>query len=75
MELKRNFVVRLNKLIVENDVTAEELSAEIDIGLPVCIQMMRGVTMPKATTLCRIADYFGCSIDYLLGRSEVYSVV
>ena len=25
-------------------------------------------SMPKADTLARIADYLGCSVDYLLGR-------
>lgn len=28
---------------------------------------------PKAHTLSRIADYFGCSVDYLLGRTDQIS--
>lgn len=31
-------------------------------------------SMPKADNLARIADYLGCSVDYLLGRSEVEKV-
>lgn len=27
-------------------------------------------SMPKADTLAKIADYFGCSVDYLLGRAD-----
>lgn len=27
-------------------------------------------SMPKADTLAKIADYFGCSVDYLLGRTD-----
>lgn len=26
--------------------------------------------IPKADTLCKIADYFGVSVDYLLGRTD-----
>ena len=27
-------------------------------------------TMPKADNLAKIADYLGCSVDYLLGRTD-----
>ena len=34
--------------------------------------MMRS-SMPKADNLAKIADYLGCSVDYLLGRTEAAS--
>lgn len=27
-------------------------------------------SLPNATTLITIADFFGCSVDYLLGRTD-----
>ena len=30
----------------------------------------RGAAEPKIETLCKIADYYGVSVDYLLGRSS-----
>lgn len=32
--------------------------------------MLHG-SMPKADTLAKIADYLNCSVDYLLGRTDV----
>ena len=31
-------------------------------------------TLPNGRTLVRLADYFDCSIDYLLGRTEIPDV-
>lgn len=31
----------------------------------------RNGTIPTGETLCKLADYFGVSIDYLLGRSKI----
>ena len=31
-------------------------------------------SMPKADNLAKIADYLDCSVDYLLGRTEVHYV-
>lgn len=31
-------------------------------------------TLPSLERLVELADYFGCSVDYLLGRSDVREV-
>ena len=33
--------------------------------------MSSGGSMPKADNLAKIADYLDCSVDYLLGRTEI----
>lgn len=30
-----------------------------------------GKSIPNSITLCKLADYFGCSTDYLLGRTDI----
>lgn len=30
-----------------------------------------GKSIPNAITLCKLADYFNCSTDYLLGRTNI----
>lgn len=30
-----------------------------------------GKSIPNSITLCKLADYFGCSTDYLLGRTNI----
>ena len=31
-------------------------------------------SMPKADNLAKIADYLDCSVDYLLGRTDIHHV-
>ena len=39
-----------------------------DVGLNYNTMTNMKTSMPKADNLAKIADYFGCSVDYLLGR-------
>ena len=42
-----------------------------DLGLGVnTMSNLRHGSMLKADSLARIADYLGCSVDYLLGRTD-----
>lgn len=41
-----------------------------DAGLSYNFMTMMSRSMPKADSLARIADVLGCSVDYLLGRTE-----
>ena len=43
-------------------------SASTEIGLSKNAIAAFKNSVPKADTLARIADYLGCSVDYLLGR-------
>lgn len=43
---------------------------------PTCIcQLETGVRNPTGSTLVLLADFFGCSIDYLLGREDDFGNV
>lgn len=37
--------------------------------------MQSGGSMPKSDNLARIADYLDCSVDYLLGRTDIPDMV
>lgn len=43
----------------------------IDVGLGRNTMSNFKTSMPKADNLAKIADYLGCSVDYLLGRTDV----
>lgn len=43
-------------------------SASVEIGFGKNTISSFKNSVPKADTLARIADYLGCSVDYLLGR-------
>ncbi len=60
----------LKELIILNSVT-ESAIAE-NTGIPVsCISLyVRGQQAPYVDSLIKLADYFNCSVDYLLGRTD-----
>ena len=45
-----------------------------EIGLGKNTLMNFKTSMPKADTLARIADYLQCSVDYLLGRTNIREI-
>lgn len=46
-----------------------------DVGLNYNTMTNMKTSMPKADNLAKIADYFGCSVDYLLGRADTTSEI
>lgn len=67
------FKNNLKDLRLEKGVKQKEVAKNCDIS-PQCIsQLELGTRNPTGTTLVALADYFNCSVDYLLGRSEEFS--
>ncbi|MBQ7912400.1 MAG: helix-turn-helix domain-containing protein [Clostridia bacterium] len=68
-----NFKNNLKDLRLEKGVKQKEVAKHCDIS-PQCIsQLELGTRNPTGTTLLALADYFNCSVDYLLGRTEDFS--
>lgn len=49
-------------------VSVKSMLSDLELGVNT-LQNMK-TSMPKSDTLARIADYLGCSVDYLLGRTS-----
>ena len=43
--------------------------ADLDMGINLISQLAKGQNI-SSLSLARIADYLGCSVDYLLGRTD-----
>ena len=41
-----------------------------NVGLGFNTMSNKKTSMPKADNIAKIADYLGCSVDYLLGRTD-----
>ncbi len=66
MQFKEN----LKYLRNEKSLTQKELSNLCGVS-PTCIcQLETGARSPTGLTLLALADFFDCSIDYLMGRSN-----
>ena len=61
---------RLVEKLTANEMTMAELSRKIGVS-KWCIQSaVQGYTIAKPCTQARIADYFGVTVDWLLGMEE-----
>lgn len=61
---------RLRLLRKEQNLPQEKTAAEIGVGFSTYRRYETGERVPDADVLIRIADFYGVTLDYLVGRSE-----
>lgn len=59
----------ITELRTEKGVYQKELAAYLKVSTGTVSNYEKGHHAPDLETLCRIADYFGVTTDYLLGRT------
>ena len=67
------FAKQLRDLISDAK-TANALRDYLGVSIQAINQYKQGTAYPKTENLIKIADYFGVSVDYLLGRTRVQSM-
>ena len=50
--------------------STSQVSRDLDVSMGNISDWKNGRSVPNAVSLVKQADYFGCSVDYLLGRTE-----
>ncbi len=55
---------------VKAGLTQARLGELLGVSLQTVSRIETGKAMPDGDTLCKLADRFGCSVDYLLQRTE-----
>lgn len=63
------FIDVLTELCSQASISAYKLSEKIGLNRSAVAKWKKGAT-PNGTTLNKIADYFGVSVDYLLGNGQ-----
>lgn len=61
-------MLRIKELRVKNNITLQKLATHLHTGTSTISQYESGKREANFDTLCKIADYFHVSVDYLLGR-------
>ena len=61
---------RLLTLRQERNASQKGLVQEMGLALNTYVRYERGEREPTASVLIQIADFYGVSIDYLVGRTE-----
>lgn len=71
MDILSKFPMRLKELMDEAEVKTPELAEKTKIDQSAIARFLKGERLPSAESLTILADFFRCSTDYLLGRSDV----
>lgn len=61
---------RMKELRLEKRLRQEDAARELDISMSAYCRYEHGDREPDASVLWRMADFYGVSVDYLLGRSD-----
>ena len=65
-----NFSERIKKLRLERGLTQDAVSKIIGVKRYSVYTYEKGLNYPEVRNLIMLADYFGVSTDYLLGRTD-----
>ncbi|MCH5147038.1 MAG: helix-turn-helix transcriptional regulator [Clostridiales bacterium] len=65
-----NFSKRLDELIKEHYKTITQFSLEISCSEATVSRYIQGKSYPTVDIAVRMADYFNCSVDFLLGIKD-----
>lgn len=60
----------LTDLRMEKGIYQKELAAALRVSVGTISNYEKGRHYPDPTTLCKIAEFFGVTTDYLLGRTD-----
>ncbi|WP_304067842.1 helix-turn-helix domain-containing protein [Megamonas hypermegale] len=65
---------RFEQLLKEHGISTYRVAKDTKITTSLFSQWKSGKNQPKTSTLQKIADYFGVSIEWLLGNTEVRNI-
>jgi len=66
---KSNFSERLKELMFENELNAEQLADAVGVSRTTAYRWTKEPLQIKRDSLIAVADYFECTIEFLIGRS------
>lgn len=62
---------RIEHLRVDNDKTQLEIADLLNCNREVYRRYEKGIREIPTWAVIRLADYYGCSVDYILGRTDI----
>lgn len=65
------FCERLRELRKENSITQKQLSQKLNVSEDCVYNWEKNRSEPSIIDLINLANLFDCSIDYLVGRSDI----
>ena len=65
------YMLRINELRAEMGLSMRQVAIKLGIPYTTYISYEKGDREPNSEMLIKLADFFECSIDYLIGRSSI----
>jgi len=65
-----NFSERLSELMFESNITVDQLSAALGVSKSTVCRWRLGKRNISLQYALRLAEYFNCSLDFLVGRAD-----
>lgn len=65
-----NFSENLQDLLIRKNINKNQFCKQLNISNSSFYKIFNHSRQPKIDTLLKIASYFNCSLDFLLGRTE-----
>ena len=69
MYVTQDIANRIKSRLKSQHINMKEMLSDLDMGINAISEFAKGKQM-SCIALARIADYLGCSVDYLLGRTD-----
>lgn len=63
-------MIRVRELRESRGIQQKELAIDLGVSQPTVSDWESGRKVPSAKSTAKLADYFGVSVDYLLGRTD-----
>lgn len=70
-----DFIERLESLLKEKGVSATKMSLDLGFSKDAAFNWKKRGTIPSGEMLAKVADYFGVTVDYLLGRVDTLASI
>ena len=69
MYFTQDIANRIKSRLKTQHINTKDMLSDLDMGINAISEFAKGKQM-SCISLARIADYLGCSVDYLLGRTD-----
>ncbi|MCL2862306.1 MAG: helix-turn-helix domain-containing protein [Firmicutes bacterium] len=70
MEHKIAFAESLKELMEERELSITQLSQDLECDYEAIWFWLKGEYYPRCNMIIKLCNYFGCSVDYILGISD-----
>lgn len=70
MKNPQNLAETIEALSKEKGISVSSMLQDLEMNKNALFTMKKSGYLPRVESLCKFADYFQCSLDYLLGRTE-----